>query len=224
MVDIIMTQLAIQDIVKIAQKAGFTDESLVVAVSIALAESGGNTTARNVNGPTSGCPNGSTDKGLWQINDCYHNEVSELCADTPSCAAQQAYKISNNGTNFHPWSTFLNGAYQQHVDAVRQAINSMPDEKVTEQEAQADIDRINQVIHNRLTELEKYVQQHQEGPPPQPVVHGQHYHTVAGDTLWSIALRFYHDGNKWNQIYAANKGVIGSDPNTIKADLTLVIP
>lgn len=50
------------------------------------------------------------------------------------------------------------------------------------------------------------------------------YVTQSGDSLWSIAQRFYGDGAQWNTIYHANTNVIGVDPNIIHAGLTLTIP
>ena len=50
------------------------------------------------------------------------------------------------------------------------------------------------------------------------------YVTQPGDTLWSIAEQFYGDGTLWPKIYAANKQVIGDDPNVLYAGLTLTIP
>jgi nucleoid-associated protein YgaU len=58
-------------------------------------------------------------------------------------------------------------------------------------------------------------------PPPQP---GQTYVTQPGDSLWSIAEQFYGDGSQWPKIYAANKQVIGDDPNAIYGGMTLTIP
>jgi nucleoid-associated protein YgaU len=50
------------------------------------------------------------------------------------------------------------------------------------------------------------------------------YVTVAGDTLWSIAERFYGDGSRWSEIYEANRKTIGDDPDKLGAGLTLTIP
>lgn len=46
-----------------------------------------------------------------------------------------------------------------------------------------------------------------------PVPSAQYYTVVKGDNLSKIASRF---GTTWQQLYAWNKGVIGSDPNVIK--------
>ncbi|KKK71148.1 hypothetical protein LCGC14_2916870, partial [marine sediment metagenome] len=42
--------------------------------------------------------------------------------------------------------------------------------------------------------------------------------------LWGIAIRFYQDGRLWEQIYAANKKLIGVDPNLIQPGMVLTIP
>ena len=52
----------------------------------------------------------------------------------------------------------------------------------------------------------------------------EEYVTVAGDTLWSIAERFYGDGSRWSEIYEANKKGIGDDPDKLGTGVTLTIP
>lgn len=52
----------------------------------------------------------------------------------------------------------------------------------------------------------------------------QTYTTVVGDTLSSIAQHVYGDANRWPEIYAANKAVIGSDPGVLFAGKVLTIP
>lgn len=59
---------------------------------------------------------------------------------------------------------------------------------------------------------------------PQPPTPHQTYTTVAGDTLWSIAQRFYGDGSQWERIYTVNQSVIGPDSNALMAGVTLTIP
>jgi len=48
------------------------------------------------------------------------------------------------------------------------------------------------------------------------------YTVQPGDTLGGIASKY--DGVTWQQIYAANKAVIGSDPDLIQPGMVLVIP
>jgi hypothetical protein len=107
-----------------AKNAGVSCENLPMAGAIAKAESGLDTTAKGFNGATSGCPSGSVDRGLWQINSCYHPTVSESCAFDGACNARAMVKISSNGTNWKPWSTYHNGAYKKHLAVARAAYNS----------------------------------------------------------------------------------------------------
>ena len=50
------------------------------------------------------------------------------------------------------------------------------------------------------------------------------YTVVSGDCLWNIAKKFYGDGSQYTKIYNANKGVIGSNPNLIRAGQVFTIP
>jgi nucleoid-associated protein YgaU len=50
------------------------------------------------------------------------------------------------------------------------------------------------------------------------------YTVKAGDSLWQIAKMQLGDGAKWKQIYEANRGVIGPDPNLITPGQQLVMP
>lgn len=50
------------------------------------------------------------------------------------------------------------------------------------------------------------------------------YIVIPGDTLWKIAQRTLGNGDKWRNIYEANKKTIGKDPNSISAGQKLVIP
>jgi nucleoid-associated protein YgaU len=50
------------------------------------------------------------------------------------------------------------------------------------------------------------------------------YTVVSGDTLWKIAQRVYSDGDRWREIYNANKTIIGVNPSLITPNQQLVIP
>lgn len=108
-----------------AAQAGFQGQALRVAVAVGLAESGGNPTARNPNPPTPGCPIGSTDRGAWQLNNCYHAEVPDTCADQLTCAAAETYRISTAGTDWTPWTTFTNGTWQAQLPAADHAVATL---------------------------------------------------------------------------------------------------
>ncbi|GAC1349323.1 MAG: hypothetical protein NVSMB27_21370 [Ktedonobacteraceae bacterium] len=95
---------------KFASGAGFTGESIDIVAAIAQAESGLDDHARNCNNP-----GGSCDRGILQINSYWHPEVSDACAYDIACAFKEGYRISSQGTNFHPWTTFTNGAYKQFL-------------------------------------------------------------------------------------------------------------
>jgi len=50
------------------------------------------------------------------------------------------------------------------------------------------------------------------------------YVVIPADTLWKIAQRTLGNGDRWKEIYSANKQTIGKDPNQIKPGQKLVIP
>ena len=91
-----------------AANAGFSGIAQQIIVAIAQAESSLNTLAVGKNP-------GSLDRGILQINNFWHSEVSDQCAFDPQCAFNAAFKISSSGTNFSPWSTFTNGSYQKFM-------------------------------------------------------------------------------------------------------------
>jgi hypothetical protein len=118
---------------KVAAKAGFSFNNtistpagtypvIVVAVAIGLAESSCNPSAQGDNGPTSGCGSGSVDRGLWQINNCYHSEVSDSCAYQVQCNADAAFNISAKGYDWTPWSTYNSGAFGGQISTAEAAV------------------------------------------------------------------------------------------------------
>jgi hypothetical protein len=90
---------------QLATDAGFTGYSRLLAVAVALAESGGRPGARHVN------DDGSVDRGLWQVNDLAHADVDDRCAFDAACSAHAAFAISDHGANWTPWTTYSSGAY-----------------------------------------------------------------------------------------------------------------
>lgn len=106
-------KLTAAEIAQVASAAGFgKDEStLATAVAVALAESSGRTTAVS---PTGCC------YGLWQINVNVHPYTKEQMQD-PAQNAAAAWKISNGGTNWKPWSAYTNGSYLLYLTSARTA-------------------------------------------------------------------------------------------------------
>lgn len=106
-----------------AKAAGFSGNALVIAVAVALGESGGNVNAHN--------PIGLDDSyGLWQINmlgtlgparrkqfGISRNE--ELY--NPAVNAKAAYAISNGGKSWGPWSVYTSGKYLGYMSRARKA-------------------------------------------------------------------------------------------------------
>jgi Lysozyme like domain len=110
--------LSISQLLAVAAAAGFSGDDLATAVSIALAESGGNPQAYNPE-HGAGAAQGKGSYGLWQIYITAHPEYSAAQLLDPGYNAQAAYAVySQAGSTFRPWSTFGNGAYLAHVDTV----------------------------------------------------------------------------------------------------------
>ena len=106
-------KLTAAEIAQVASSAGFgKDEStLATAVAVALAESSGRTNAVS---PTGCC------HGLWQINVNVHPYTKTQMQD-PAQNAAAAWKISNGGTNWKPWSAYTNGSYLLYMSSARAA-------------------------------------------------------------------------------------------------------
>lgn len=114
-----------------AYKAGFSyiyyvstpigeTRSIVVATSVAMAESGCAPGAVNTN------PNGCRDRGLWQIDDCYWPQVSDSCAFNAQCNGNASWGlISGQGANWTPWTTYNSGAWENYVPSARNAISQL---------------------------------------------------------------------------------------------------
>ena len=94
-----------------AASAGFTGYGLTVAVAVGRAESGGRADAVGIVG------DGSRDRGIWQINDRWHPEVSDACAFDPGCSALAVYRISRGGADWSSWVTYNSGAYLAYMPA-----------------------------------------------------------------------------------------------------------
>lgn len=106
-----MSTLTVEQARQYASAAGFSGLALDIIVAIARAESGLRTTATNTNTDS----RHSVDRGILQINDYWHREVTDTCAFDPACAFRAAYRISNQGTSFKQWATYLGGQYRKYL-------------------------------------------------------------------------------------------------------------
>lgn len=105
-----MTTLSDAQIAAVAAQAGFSGESLVIAIAIAKAESSGNAEVINF----LGCV------GLWQIYQSVHAPAHPTWTtpwlQVPANNAVAAYALSSGGNNWVPWETFTNGMYLAYLD------------------------------------------------------------------------------------------------------------
>jgi Lysozyme like domain/Ricin-type beta-trefoil lectin domain len=106
--------------------------SLVTAVAVCVAESGGQANVYYCDGngtighyPPVNCPGGSYDRGLWQLNSKYQPDVSDSCAFDPQCNANNAYRISADGTSFAPWAVYGSDIYVRYLGPAQRAVRSL---------------------------------------------------------------------------------------------------
>jgi hypothetical protein len=120
----------------VAYAAGFdSEETLLPAVAIAVSESELWTSARNwkpewgfrdgdepitIAGPadvwTPGKRQMHSDRGLWQVASRWWPEYPDCFVDDPMASARFVYRISEQGTNFDHWDSFVSGHAQKHYD------------------------------------------------------------------------------------------------------------
>lgn len=120
-----MAILTNEDVARYAIGAGFNPKdhsNLYICVAIANAESGNNTTATNTSNS-----DGSTDRGLWQINSVHDGKLPGQDRYDPSVNAQLMMIISGGGTNWQPWTTYGNGAYNRTLPQVMAELGSKLD-------------------------------------------------------------------------------------------------
>lgn len=116
-----------------AQNAGFSRARThrgvredILAVAIALGESGGNTNAHNAVPP-------DNSYGLWQINMLgalgperrrqFGISSNEALYD-PATNARAAFKVfMDAGNSFRPWSVYTSGSYLRHLSAATAGAN-----------------------------------------------------------------------------------------------------
>ena len=108
-----------------------TNDDLVTASAICVAESGGqptvyycNPTGKDGYYPPVSC-SGMYDRGLWQIDNQAWTSISDTCAFTAKCNADGAYSISQRGASFSPWATYTSGVYTNYLSAAQSAIKAL---------------------------------------------------------------------------------------------------
>ncbi|TDO47287.1 transglycosylase-like protein with SLT domain [Kribbella sp. VKM Ac-2527] len=94
-----MPKLSIGEIYEAARAAGFSPEQATTWTAIAMAESGGRTSALNTKGEHS--------VGLWQINVAADGNRGTKYGDLndPLANARAAFDISRQGRDMRPWTT-----------------------------------------------------------------------------------------------------------------------
>jgi hypothetical protein len=155
------TQLTDVQIAEVCEQAGFMGDSLEMAIAVCLAESGGRTDAVNVTGNTPP----SRDRGLFQINDFWHSEVSDDCAFDAQCNVEAAYKISESGTNWNPWSAYQAGTYVDYLDRAEEAAAMTPLAEAIRNAAWLQDRAIHGIPYNPDAAFPKYAREHSLGAP-----------------------------------------------------------
>ena len=110
----VMANLTMNQLASTASAGGFIGNDVITATAIAMAESGGNPNATNTN------TNGSTDKGLWQINSVNASALALGNPFDPVTNAKMARKVFGS-QGWRAWVAYTNGAYKTHVDAASKA-------------------------------------------------------------------------------------------------------
>ena len=82
-----------------------------LAYAVMMSESSGRVKVTNTNTDM----HNSIDRGLFQINSYWHPDVSIECAFDMVCNIQEAYRISNGGTNWQPWYGYTHGHYRKFL-------------------------------------------------------------------------------------------------------------
>merc|ERR1719223_1636263 len=104
------------------------------ATAVAMAESGGSCSARNVNSDS----HSSVDRGLWQINDYWHPECSDSCAYDCSCNAGCAVNVWQS-SGWTAWATYKNGLHTKYMNDAAVACGYSAEEQALESSLSAGI-------------------------------------------------------------------------------------
>ncbi len=105
-------QLTYKQALALCWVVGYRKEALTTAVAVMCAESGRYVGAYHVN------DDGSTDRGLFQINDRFHTSLSDEEAYQAKPNAAYAFDLSKGGLNWSPWAAYNSGAHLKFVPIV----------------------------------------------------------------------------------------------------------
>lgn len=109
-----------EEIVWIVTNAGWSGEDVVIGSSIIKAESSGNPAAVNNNNP-----DGSIDRGLWQINSVHDGKYPGENRFDPAVSTKIARDLYRARGNWDDWSTLVyHGTAQGHFNTFRPLVAS----------------------------------------------------------------------------------------------------
>lgn len=91
---------------------------IIIAVSVALAESGGRVRAIHRN------KDGSVDRGPWQINSVHDQYDESLLLNDPRYNARAAYDIFRS-QGWNAWTKYRNGDYKKHRGRAARAVKDL---------------------------------------------------------------------------------------------------
>ncbi len=75
-----------------------------------------------------------------------------------------------------------------------------------------------------FSDFENYISEMSDEDQALIVGGGAYVQVIRNDSLSKLARIFCGDSRKWPQIYNANRGTIGSNPNLIKPGQVLYVP
>ena len=100
-----------------ATNAGFSGNDAVIAVAVALAESGGNANAMGDN---------NTSVGLWQIHTTAHPEFAGWNLRDPQTNANAAFRVyTAAGGTFVDWTTYNSGKSGDFLSQATSAVSGV---------------------------------------------------------------------------------------------------
>lgn len=114
-----MARLSGVQVAYYAWKHNFRSEQLQIAIAVAKAESGWNTTSRLHTSQ-------EDSRGLWQINLYAHPSYNGNSLYDPDYNANAAWQVySNSNHTWRPWTTYTRGTYKQFMGEAATAVDQL---------------------------------------------------------------------------------------------------